>query len=79
LIKEQALSVHQALSLVIDEEYLMLDMGFIADVVFIGSRMPDDLQMLVFSATIPEKIKPFLKKYIENTTYALMEQKHVTA
>lgn len=59
LIKEQALSVHKAESLVIDEADLMLDMGFIADVDYIGSRMPEDLQMLVFSATIPEKLKPF--------------------
>ncbi|MBD5020230.1 DEAD/DEAH box helicase, partial [Xanthomonas citri pv. citri] len=59
LIKEQALSVHKAESLVIDEADLMLDMGFLADVDYIGSRMPEDLQMLVFSATIPEKLKPF--------------------
>ncbi len=59
LIKEQALSVYKAESLVIDEADLMLDMGFLADVDYIGSRMPEDLQMLVFSATIPEKLKPF--------------------
>lgn len=39
----------------------MLDMGFLEDVDFIGSHMPEGLQMLVFSATIPEKLKPFLK------------------
>ncbi|MGX4766621.1 DEAD-box ATP-dependent RNA helicase CshB [Bacillus mojavensis] len=79
LIKEQALSVHKAESLVIDEADLMLDMGFLADVDYIGSRMPEDLQMLVFSATIPEKLKPFLKKYMENPKYAHVEPKQVTA
>ena len=28
--------------------------------------MPDNLQMLVFSATIPEKLRPFLRKYMNN-------------
>ncbi len=32
----------------------------------IASRLPEKLQMLVFSATIPEKLRPFLKKYLEN-------------
>ncbi|WP_340639526.1 DEAD/DEAH box helicase [Bacillus atrophaeus] len=79
LIKEQALNVYKARSLVIDEADLMLDMGFIADVDYIGSRMPEDLQMLVFSATIPEKLKPFLKKYMENPKYAHVEPKQITA
>ncbi|MCI3196503.1 DEAD/DEAH box helicase [Bacillus sp. HU-1818] len=79
LIKEQALNVYKAKSLVIDEADLMLDMGFIADVDYIGSRMPEDLQMLVFSATIPEKLKPFLKKYMENPKYAHVEPKQITA
>ncbi|MGC2996750.1 DEAD/DEAH box helicase, partial [Enterococcus faecalis] len=29
-------------------------------------RLPEKLQMLVFSATIPVKLRPFLKKYLEN-------------
>ncbi|WP_338470271.1 DEAD/DEAH box helicase [Niallia sp. XMNu-256] len=69
LIKEQALSVYTASFLVIDEADLMLEMGFLEDVDQIASRMATDLQMLVFSATIPEKLKPFLKKYMENPKY----------
>ncbi|NPC93337.1 DEAD/DEAH box helicase [Bacillus sp. WMMC1349] len=79
LIKEQALNVHKADSLVIDEADLMLEMGFLEDVDFIGSNMPEDLQMLVFSATIPEKLKPFLKKYMANPKYAHVEPRHITA
>lgn len=79
LIREQALDVHKAGSLVIDEADLMLDMGFLEDVDFIGSHMPEGLQMLVFSATIPEKLKPFLKKYMANPRYAHVEPKHITA
>ncbi|CAM3887966.1 DEAD/DEAH box helicase [Geobacillus stearothermophilus] len=68
-IREQALDVHTARTLVVDEADLMLDMGFLVDVDQIAARMPKELQMLVFSATIPEKLKPFLKKYMENPTF----------
>lgn len=66
LANEQALFVHTGKILVVDEADMMLDMGFIEDVDRVAARMPEDLQMLVFSATIPEKLKPFLKKYMEN-------------
>lgn len=79
LIKEQALFVHTAEMLVVDEADLMLDMGFIEDVDQIAARMPEKLQMLVFSATIPEKLKPFLKKYMENPRYIQVEPEQVAA
>ncbi|MBS4173557.1 DEAD/DEAH box helicase [Bacillus sp. FJAT-49736] len=79
LIKEQALFVHTAKTLVVDEADLMLDMGFLFDVDQIAGRMPENLQMLVFSATIPEKIKPFLKKYMENPKYEHVQPKHISA
>src|SRR3954452_16040750 len=79
LAKEKALFVHSASTLVIDEADIMLDMGFLEDVDQIASRMPKDLQMLIFSATIPEKLKPFLKKYMENPKYIHVEPKQVTA
>lgn len=79
LAKESALLVHTSTKIVIDEADLMLDMGFIEDIDQIAARMPDKLQMLVFSATIPEKLKPFLKKYMENPKYVHIEPKQLTA
>lgn len=79
LVREQALSVHTAKILVVDEADLMLDMGFLFDVDQIAGRMPQDLQILVFSATIPEKLKPFLKKYMENPKYEHVQPKHISA
>ncbi|EZP76175.1 DEAD/DEAH box helicase [Parageobacillus genomosp. 1] len=79
LIRDQALNVHTATMLVVDEADLMLDMGFIVDVDQIAARMPKQLQMLVFSATIPEKLKPFLKKYMENPKYVHVAPKQVAA
>ncbi|PLR76981.1 DEAD/DEAH box helicase [Bacillus sp. V3-13] len=79
LVKEHALIVYTASTLVIDEADLMLDMGFIEDVDQVAARMPEQLQMLVFSATIPEKLKPFLKKYMENPAYVHIEPKQIAA
>jgi ATP-dependent RNA helicase CshB len=66
MMNEQALKVHTAFAFVVDEADMTLDMGFLTEVDQIAGRLPDKLQMLVFSATIPEKLRPFLKKYMEN-------------
>ncbi|WP_071460148.1 DEAD/DEAH box helicase [Bacillus massilinigeriensis] len=79
LVKENALTMHKASVLVVDEADLMLDMGFIHDVDQFASGMPEKLQMLVFSATIPEKLKPFLKKYMENPKYIRIDPKRAAA
>jgi ATP-dependent RNA helicase CshB len=79
LIDDQALQVYTATMLVVDEADQMLDMGFIADVDKVASRMAEALQMMVFSATIPEKLQPFLKKYMTDPRHVQVEPKHVTA
>lgn len=79
LVKDQALFIHKSKTIVVDEADLMLDMGFIEDIDQVASRMPEELQMLVFSATIPEKLKPFLKKYLENPKFIQVEPKQLTA
>ncbi|WP_019242594.1 MULTISPECIES: DEAD/DEAH box helicase [Bacillus] len=79
LIDAKALQVYSATTLVVDEADLMLDMGFIQDVDYIAARMTEKLQMLVFSATIPEKLKPFLQKYMENPRYYQVDPEQVTA
>jgi ATP-dependent RNA helicase CshB len=66
MITEGALNVHTAFSFVIDEADMTLDMGFLEEVDKIATRLPEKIQILVFSATIPEKLRPFLKKYLEN-------------
>ncbi|MDQ0213898.1 ATP-dependent RNA helicase CshB [Oikeobacillus pervagus] len=79
LIKEQALFVHKATIFIVDEADLLLDMGFLSEVDQIAGRMPKDLSIYVFSATIPEKLKPFLKKYMENPKYIRIQPKQISA
>lgn len=77
LIQEQALKVHTAFAFVVDEADMTLDLGFLGDVDSIAGRLPYLQQMLVFSATIPEKLKPFLKKYMENPVMGEIKPKQI--
>ncbi|SDI33631.1 DEAD/DEAH box helicase [Natribacillus halophilus] len=63
--KTQALDVHHVRTFVMDEADQMLDMGFIESLDQVAARMPDELQMLVFSASIPKRLQPFLHKYMQ--------------
>lgn len=69
LMDEQALGLHTVKTLVVDEADMTLDMGFLAEVDAIAGRMPENLQTLIFSATMPQKLQPFLKKYLNNAHF----------
>ncbi|MFP4286965.1 MAG: DEAD/DEAH box helicase [Candidatus Izemoplasmataceae bacterium] len=73
--KENVLSVYKAKILVIDEADMALDIGFLPEIDAIARVMPKELQMLVFSATIPEKLKPFLRKYLKHPKEINFEDK----
>ncbi|SEK66179.1 ATP-dependent RNA helicase CshB [Carnobacterium iners] len=77
LMNEKALLIYTAPVLVIDEADMTLDMGFLEDIDKIASKLPTELQMLIFSATIPNKLKPFLKKYMENPLYEQIQPKDI--
>jgi ATP-dependent RNA helicase CshB len=79
MVEEQALKVYTSQIFVVDEADQMLDMGFIEEVDKIASRMGEELQMLVFSATIPEKLQPFLKKYMNNPRHVQVDPQQTTA
>ncbi len=64
---------------VVDEADMTLDMGFLETVDAIASSFPDHLQMAVFSATIPQKLEPFLRKYMDNPTTIELKPQSVIA
>ena len=51
---------------IMDEADRMLDMGFRADIETIASFMPDSKQTLMFSATMPPKIRDLAKKLLKD-------------
>lgn len=64
LISDNTLHVENVQRYVIDEADMTLDMGFLDVVDKITDKLPEDREMMVFSATIPQKLEPFLKKYM---------------
>ncbi|SER81724.1 DEAD/DEAH box helicase [Psychrobacillus sp. OK032] len=79
LTVEQALLVHTSNILVVDEADLAFDLGFINEIDQFASRMPEKLEMYVFSATIPEKLQPFLKKYMDAPVHIKIGEKRRVA
>ena len=77
LVKANALKTHTAFAMVVDEADMTLDLGFIEEVDNIAGTIPKESQFLVFSATIPQKLQPFLQKYMNNPITIEIENKEV--
>ncbi|OGK45014.1 hypothetical protein A2957_01130 [Candidatus Roizmanbacteria bacterium RIFCSPLOWO2_01_FULL_38_11] len=52
-------------SVVLDEVDRMLDMGFIRDMTYIVSRLPQKRQSLFFSATLPKNIESLMRSFLQ--------------
>lgn len=84
-LKEGILRLDQADMLVIDEADMTLEYGFLDTIDAFAGHMKDTLQMVCFSTTIPEQLKPFLKRYmhqpklirIEDSTANKAQIRHV--
>lgn len=77
--KENVLNVYKAKTLIIDEADMSLEIGFLEDIDKMAASMSDDLQMMVFSATIPEKIRPFLRKYMNKPSEIFIKPKELSS
>lgn len=64
MVNEGVISIYKATSFVIDEADLMLDMKFIDKIDQLLVRSKKDVQILVFSATIPTPLQHFIQKYL---------------
>lgn len=78
-INERALFVHTAKMFVVDEADMTLETGFLTEIDQIAGTMGNDLQMMVFSATIPQALKPFLKKYMTAPMHIHIQPRQQTA
>src|SRR5690625_431838 len=73
MLNEGVLSIYSAKSFVIDEADLMLDLNFIDTIDELLVRSKKDIQLLVFSATIPLPLQHYFKKYLANPTFIKIE------
>lgn len=69
LVKDGSINLYTVRSFVIDEADLMLDLGLIHEIDQMLVKSNPEIQIMVFSATIPERLQPFLKKYLQKPTH----------
>lgn len=65
LIKRGVLKLENFKTVVLDEADRMLDMGFITDIKFILSHLPEERQTLFFSATLSSEIKGLINDFLK--------------
>lgn len=73
LFKSNSLRNFHPQLVVLDEADEMLNMGFLDDIKEIFSYLPEERQMLLFSATLPAEIKKIAKQFLRDPVYT--EQK----
>lgn len=78
LIKRKALKLNHVETLILDEADEMLNMGFLEDIESIISRVPEDRQTLLFSATMPDAIKQIGVKFMKEPTHVKIAAKELT-
>lgn len=66
LIERDNLRLTHCESIVMDEADRMLDMGFIDDMVYLLSLMPEQKQVLLFSATMSPEVSKIVHKFQKN-------------
>ena len=78
LIKRKALKLNQIETLILDEADEMLNMGFLEDIESIISRVPEDRQTLLFSATMPDAIKRIGVQFMKEPEHVKIAAKELT-
>lgn len=74
-LNEQALKITTADIFIVDEADMTLEFGYLEDIDAVLSKMKENIQMLVFSATIPQMLRPFLKKYMSDPKIIEIDEK----
>ena len=75
LFVSNALRVDFVQMFVIDEADMTLEFGFLEDIDIVFSHMAKNPQVLCFSATFPEELNKFVRKYLNNPKIIIVEDK----
>jgi Helicase conserved C-terminal domain./DEAD/DEAH box helicase. len=77
-IRRGTISLSDIHTVVLDEADEMLNMGFIEDIEAILEMVPKERQTLLFSATMPERIRQVAKKFMNNPQTVQIPTKEMT-
>ncbi|ASP28116.1 ATP-dependent RNA helicase CshB [Spiroplasma corruscae] len=69
LYEENFLQLTTSDNVIIDECDMIFELGFIDEVDFLISKINKQCNISLFSATLNNELKPFLKKYLRNSIY----------
>ncbi|CAI3266246.1 DEAD/DEAH box helicase [Enterococcus cecorum] len=78
-INRHTLKLSTVQTLVLDEADEMLNMGFLEDIEAIISKVPEQRQTLLFSATMPPEIKNIGVQFMQNPEHVRIKTKEMTA
>jgi len=78
-MRRGTLRLNNLKTLVLDEADEMLRMGFIDDVEWVLEQIPEEKQIALFSATMPQQIRRIAKKYLRDPEEITVKVKTTTA
>jgi len=76
-LRRGTLNLSSTKVVVLDEADRMLDMGFIDDIQYILSRVPEDRQLSLFSATIDQSVMNVCHRYMKNPEKILVSKDEI--
>lgn len=77
-LNRKTLKLNNIKTVVLDEADEMLNMGFIEDIEEILKKIPEQRQVLLFSATMPKEIKALATNFMKDPTHIHIKSKEVT-